>query len=229
MIAAAERENGTHVGDEARRALAELCQQYWRPLYALARRAGHNRDDAADLVHGFVEWIMAKNALVTVHPELGRFRSWLKVAFDNFMSNEARRTRALKRGGGATLISIEDIDAEDRCGAAAAVHLTPEQAYLCRWARTVSEHAVIRLRQDYEADGRLDWFEQLKGFLDGSNQDYEGLSRKLSVAPATLRKRVHKMRERFRALLRAEVEHTVASRSEVDDELRALIHLLMNC
>jgi len=118
---------------------------------------------------------------------------------------------------------------EDRRGDAVASHHTPEQAYLCRWARAVSDHAVIRLRQDYEADGRLDWFEQLKGFLDGSNQNYEELSRELSVAPATLRKRVLKMRERFRALLRAEVEQTVASRSEVDDELRELIRLLMNC
>jgi RNA polymerase sigma-70 factor (ECF subfamily) len=229
VIAAAGGGAGGPADQEVRKALSELCELYWRPIYALARRAGHSRDDAADLIHGFVEWIVASNALVKVQPELGRFRNWLKAAFENFMANEARRARALKRGGGFSLISIEDMDAEERHGIASADHLTPEQAYLCRWARAVSEHAVSQLRKDYEADGRLDWFEQLRGFLDGNDQNYEDLARELTVPPPTLRKRVHKMRERFNALLRAEVEHTVARRSEVDDELRQLISLLVNC
>jgi len=214
-----------------RNALGELCQLYWRPIYALARGAGHSRDDAADLIQGFVEQIMTSNALGKVQPELGRFRNWLKTTFKNFMANEARGARAQKRGGGATWLSYDAMDAEDRhhVQTIAAAERTPEQAYLCRWAHSVKEHAINQLRKDYEAAGKLDWFEQLRGFLDGSNQGYEQLARELTVPAATLRKRRNAMSQRLNALLRAEVEHTVTQRSDVDHELHELISLLANC
>jgi DNA-directed RNA polymerase specialized sigma24 family protein len=227
--AAGARSPGGPSGPEAREALGELCRRYWQPIYALARRAGRSRDDAEDLIQGFIEKkIVERNALLGLQRERGRFRDWLKAAFENFMANDARSAHALKRGGGFTLVSIDAMNTEERHNLASD-HLTPEQAYLRRWACAVGEHALGELRNSYEADGRLDWFEQLKGFLDGSNENYAELAAELAVQPSTLRKRVHEMRNRFDALLRVEVERTVDRRVDVDDELRALASSLAGC
>src|ERR1700736_5634519 len=151
----------------APRALAELCERYWQPLYAFARRRGHSPEDAQDLVQGFFEHLIGSRGLATVDRSKGRFRSFLLASLQNFMAAETRRARAEKRGGRAELIRLDWEDAEASLAFEPEDRLTPETLYDAQWALLLLRRATERLQQEQAATGKAESFLTLKGFLGG--------------------------------------------------------------
>lgn len=220
VAAAAELTPGT------RAALAELCELYWPPVYTFVRRSRHDPQDALDLTQSFFARILEHNNLASTDPQRGRFRNWLLAALKHFLANEWRRARAQKRGGGVTVLSIGATDDDSRHAHDPADSLTPEHMYERRWALTLLDHVMETLEREYATQGKREWFEQLKSHLVGDEPSYEALARKLGKASGTLRVQVHRLRRRFRDLLRAEITGTVEAADDVDDELRNLFAAL---
>jgi RNA polymerase sigma factor (sigma-70 family) len=211
---------------ERRAALHELCELYWHPVYAFVRRSGRAAPDALDLTQGFFTRILEKNDLATADPERGRFRSWLLGALRHFLANEWDRERAQKRGGGVPALSIDAVMAEGRYVHELADPLTPERLYERRWAITLLEHVVDELGQECAAAGQAARFERLKGSLVGAEPSYEELAAELGEAAGTLRVAVHRLRRRYRDLLRAHIADTVERSEDVDEEIRHLLGAL---
>jgi RNA polymerase sigma factor (sigma-70 family) len=215
---------GTSAGRRA--ALAELCKLYWPPAYAFVRRSGHGPEDALDLTQSFFARMLEHNDLASFDPQRGRFRSWLLGALKNFLANERRHAQAQKRGGGAALLPIDALDAERRYAREPADLLTPERVYERRWALTLLEHVLGRLEQEHAAQDKGERFERLKGFLVGDEPSYEALASQLGESAGALRVQVHRLRRRYRDLLRDEIAETVEDPAGVDDELRHLLAAL---
>lgn len=211
---------------ETRTALAELCELYWPPVYAFVRRSRHDPQDALDLTQSFFAHILEHNDLASTDPQRGRFRNWLLAAIKHFLANEWRRACTQKRGGGATVLSIDATDAEGRYAHEPADSRTPEHMYERRWALSVLDHVMATLEREYAAQGKHAWFEQLKPHLVGDEPFYEALARELETAAGTLRVQVYRLRRRFRDLLRAEIAGTVGAAEDIDDELRNLFAAL---
>ncbi len=204
-------------------ALNRLCGAYWAPLYAYLRRHGHTPHDAQDLTQGFLARVIARDDLGTVGPEKGRFRTFLLTALRNFTIKRALYDKALKRGGNHPCLSIDTEEAERQCGPDLNSE-SAELAYDRRWCRTILAQAFQRLRDEQCARGRLSLFETLAPLLDGADSgDYEAVSKRLGLTPGTVAVTVHRLRSRLRELVRAEVAQTVASSSQVDDELKYLM------
>jgi RNA polymerase sigma factor (sigma-70 family) len=207
----------------ARRALEELCKAYWKPLYAFLRRDGHTADAAADLVQGFFVRFLSKNYLAVVRPEKGRFRSYLLKALRHYVADEEERNRTEKRGGKVVHVSLDpDLAQEERMFLAEAPRDTdPQRLYERRWALTVLDKALNRLRDWYEAHGRLDHYDFLIGFLEGDlpEETYDEAATRLHVSVSAVKMSVHRFRQRFSQVLREVVADTVADASEIDDEL----------
>jgi RNA polymerase sigma-70 factor (ECF subfamily) len=208
---------------EAREALAALCETYWYPLYAFVRRKGYDRDRAQDLVQGFFLRLLEKDDLCPVAPAKGRFRSYLMAACTHFLANQRVHDRALKRGGRGP-ISLDSVEAERRYMLEPAHALTPERLYLRRWATTLLDRALDRLRQEMTEDGKLSLFEELKSSLlaDDTAESYRQIGHRIGRSEGAARVIVHRMRSRFRAILHEEVGRTVADPSEVEQEIRDL-------
>ncbi|MDP6606513.1 MAG: sigma-70 family RNA polymerase sigma factor [Dehalococcoidia bacterium] len=213
---------------QADRALAELCADYWYPLYAFVRRRGHDADDARDLTQAFFTKLLEKNDLKAADPARGRFRSFLLTAMKNFLASEWRRQAAVKRGGGVELVSIDYRDAEDRYQVEPADALTPEAIYERRWALGLLARAVEELRTQYVARGQTELFDTLKGYLgsDPGGVPYGELSRRFEQSEAALRTALSRLRARWRDRLREIVAETVQEGRMVDDELNDLIGAL---
>ena len=212
---------------DTRAAMTELCKAYWLPVYAFVRRSGYGPHDAQDLVQGFFTRILVeRNELTSFDPRLGRFRSWLLAALKHFLANELRRSRTLKRGGRTVVVSIDETFAEERYANEPADPATPERLYERRWALTVLERVMGRLEWEYARRDRRDRFERLKGFLIGEEPSYRALAGELGEAEGTLRAQVKRMRDRYRELLHAEIEHTVEGAGDVEDERRYLYAVL---
>ena len=209
-----------------RAALAELCKLYWPPAYAFVRRSGRSPDDALDLTQSFFARVLEHNDLASFDPRRGRFRSWLLGALKHVLANERRHAAAQRRGGGVDMLSIDAVDAEHRYAREPADRLTPERAYERRWALTVLERVLGRLEQEQAAQGKHERFERLKGFLVGDEPSYEALADQLGEAAGTLRVQAHRLRRRYRDLLREEIADTVEGPADVDDELRHLLAAL---
>jgi RNA polymerase sigma factor (sigma-70 family) len=193
---------------DAQKAMSELCQIYWPPVYAFVRKRGSNPDDAMDLTQGFFAKLLEGNHLARFDPERGRFRYWLLTSLKNFLADESRNARTQKRGGNAVVVSIDLHDAEDRYAHEPVDTLTPEQMYERRWAITLLERVMERLKQHYAKTNKLERFESLRGFLVDDTQSYDVLGETLGETPDALRRQVHRMRLRYRGLLRdAIVEH----------------------
>jgi RNA polymerase sigma factor (sigma-70 family) len=220
MVAAAGRKESA----EARAALAELCQTYWYPLYAYARGRLARPDDAQDLTQDFFAQLLEKDYLQDADPRRGKFRSFLLTAFQRFLAKEHARSTAQKRGGHRRPLSLEFQHGEHRYRHEPADLTTPETLYERRWALTLLEQALARLRQEFTASGKERLFEALKGTLtgDGTDEPYERIGRDLGLSESAIKTAAHRMRRRFRELLRAEVAQTVAAPEEVEDELRDL-------
>ena len=213
----------------AREALAFLCAAYWPPLYSFARRLGYSTEDAHDLTQGYFALLIEKDYLGDVRLREGRFRAFLLTSFKHFLSKERDRARALKRGGGRVPVSINvSIDAgeaEATHGGRASDTLDPEALFERRWAVTILERAMARLRQELEHAGRAAEFEQLEGYLTGSEPQlrYHDVAARLETTEGAVKKMVHRLRRRYGHLLREEIGATVAEPADIDSELRHLL------
>jgi RNA polymerase sigma-70 factor (ECF subfamily) len=212
----------------AHAALEKLCCTYWFPLYAFARRQGNSPEDAQDLTQGFFSRLLEKNYLATVHPDRGKFRTFLLKSLKNFLVNEWKHANRLKRGGGAEFLSIDTNEAEERYAAEVPDKFNPDAEYEARWAVTLIEQVLTTLRREFDAADKGRLFEELKGFIWGDKTiaSYSEIAGHLGLSEGAVKVAVHRLRQRFRELLRAEVAHTVARPEEIDVELRHLISVL---
>jgi len=210
---------------EAHEALATLCGLYWYPLYAFTRRQGHGPEDAHDLVQGFFTRLLEKNDLAAVDRQRGRFRAWLLSSLKHFLANEWDRERTQKRGGGQTLLSIDAEAAEGRYQHEPSHDLTPERLYERRWALTLLEHVMSTLEDECARLGRQELFEKLRGTLtaDAGKVPYAQVAEALGMSEGAVKTAAHRLRGRFREVLRSEIAQTVETPEEIDDEIRLLL------
>ena len=210
---------------QATEALEKLCRTYWYPLYVYVRRQGNSPEDAQDLTQEFLSRLLEKNYLAKADRDRGKFRTFLLGSLKNFLVNEWKRAGRLKRGGDLTFLSFDANVAEDRYAAEPANESNPDAAYEQRWAVTLIEQVLATLRREYSAANKSRLFEELKGFIwgDKSTASYAEIAGHLNLTEGTVKVAVHRLRQRFRELLRAEVAHTVARPEDIDGELRHLI------
>jgi len=217
---------------ESRSALATLCQIYWHPVYAFIRRNGSDRDQAQDLTQAFFAVLLEKNYLGDAKQERGRFRSFLLTAVKHFLSNQRDRAQAQKRGGGRAEISldlsIDPQEAEAWYTPVAVDELTPERLFELRWAHSLLEQVMATLREEFSNAGKADHFDLLSSYLQGDSTRirYDEFSAEMGVTTGALRTQVHRMRRRYRDLLRAQIAQTVSTPAEIEDEIRFLLTTL---
>lgn len=213
---------------QATAALEKLCRTYWLPLYSYIRRQGYGPHDAQDLAQGFFARLLRMNSLASVGPQKGKFRTFLLAALNHFLSDERDHARAEKRGGGKTLISLDETSAEKRYLEVPAPDLTPEKLFDRRWALTVMEQALDRLRKEYGNAGNAALFEQLGGFLsrEASPGEYDTPARKLGMSAGAMAVAVHRLRQRYRECVRFELSQTVTSREDLEMEMKYLFEAL---
>jgi len=209
---------------EGRHALEELCRLYWDPVYAFVRRSGHSREDGQDLTQEFFARLLAKNDLAQADRSKGRFRSFLLTAIKHFLANEWDRSRALKRGGSVTFVPLEVSDSDALHTLDPGHELTPEKMFERQWALTLLGRVLARLGAEYAEDGREKTFATLKPFLtdDAAPGTTAEIATRLGISEGSLKVTIHRLRRRYRELLRAEIAQTVGDPSEVDEEIRHL-------
>lgn len=220
-VLAAGRSDSTR----AQAALATLCSTYWYPLYAYVRRRGYGPEDSQDLTQEFFSRLLRQNWLAQADRQRGRFRTFLLAALSHFLANEWDKARAQKRGGRVQLVPLQLDSAETRYGQEPPDLLTPEQCYERRWALALLDRVLSRLQDENAAAQKLELFETLKPCLLGErqNQPYTVLATKLGLTEGAVKVAVHRLRQRYRQLLREEIAHTVATPAEVDEEMRYLV------
>ena len=217
-------------GDTSRsqRALAELCEAYWYPLYCFIRRQGSDPQEAADLTQGYLTQLLEKQFLKEVSPAAGKFRSFLFASVQHFLSNERDRERALKRGGGRPLVSLDAERAEGLYRIEPSDDLTPERLFERRWATTMLERVMERLRADAVRSGSERRFERLKGYVTGEERtlSHREAAQELGMTEPAVAVAIHRLRKRFGRLLREEIAETVAEPGDIDEEIRYLLAVL---
>jgi RNA polymerase sigma-70 factor (ECF subfamily) len=220
VLAAAEQSS-----PEAEAALAKLCQTYWYPLYAFIRRRGHGPEEAEDLTQEFFARLVDKNYLAGITVQGGRFRSYILTILKHFLVNEWERTQTRKRGGGKTIFSIDDKTAEERYQVEPVDNTTPESIFERRWALTLLDQVMLRLRGEYETEGKTEFFDRLRPCLSGAERliPYSELGATLGLSEGALKVAVHRLRKRYGELLRAEIADTVSGPEEIEEEIRHLI------
>jgi RNA polymerase sigma-70 factor (ECF subfamily) len=207
---------------ESRSALIALCEAYWYPLYAYVRRRGYSADQAQDLTQEFFVRVLEGRYLDRADPQKGRFRSFMLTSLKFFLADEEDRGRAQKRGGG-TVLPLESSSLEQRYQLEPAHSKTPERIFEQRWAQAMLDRAVDRLRAEFVQHGRLEHFDRLKIFLlDHSTTPYVALAREMGTSEGALKVAIHRLRKRYRELVRQEVSDTVADPADVESELRYL-------
>ena len=219
MLAAGQRHTPQSNG-----ALEELCRAYWFPLYAYVRRRGHNKEDAEDLVQAFFARFLAKNHLTGLNAERGRFRAFLLASLKHFLANEWDKVQAQKRGGGVAPLSLDWQTADTKFQVAATNEPSPDKAFDREWALVLLAKVIERLQQESAADGKAKLFAELKSFLmAGKNETAQSeVAKALGMEEGAVRVAVHRLRKRYRVLLRDEIAQTLADESSVDEEMRAL-------
>ena len=219
-------------GDEgsprAEAALTRLCQTYWLPVYAFVRKRGHSPEQAQDLTQGFFANFLEKQHVTKANRERGKFRSFLMTSVENFLRNENDRANAQKRGGGQQLISLDEQDAEARYLCEPTTETDPAKAFEQRWAATLLETVLQRLQAEFGATGRGDLFEALQAHFwgDPDSTPYPELAERFGLTLANVKTTAHRLRQRYRDLLREEIAHTVALPSQIDDEIRHLMQVV---
>jgi RNA polymerase sigma-70 factor (ECF subfamily) len=213
---------------EADAALARLCQAYWYPLYYYIRRLGHRPEDAQDLTQEFLARLVHKDYLKGIKQEKARFRSFLLVALKRFLANEWDRANCLKRGGGQAVLSFDAQDTENRFLSEPVDEMSPEKAFERRWALTLLSQVLSRLEAEFCASNKALLFADLKGVLSGEGAvgSYADLGQRFGMSEANVKVTVHRLRRRYRELLREEVTTTIANPGEADDEIRHLFATL---
>jgi RNA polymerase sigma factor (sigma-70 family) len=205
-------------------ALEQLCRSYWFPLYAYVRRRGYSKEDAEDLTQAFFARFLAKNYLAGLSAERGRFRAFLLASLKHFLINDWKKSQRQKRGGGATPLSLDWQTADTKFQVAATNEPSPDKAFDREWAVALLAKVIERLQKECEADGKTKLFEQLKIFLTAGKEDagQAQVARVLGMEEGTVRVAIHRLRKRYRQLLRAEIAQTLADAADVDEEMRAL-------
>ena len=213
---------------EARRALENLCQTYWQPLYAYIRQQGSDPDEASDLTQAYFAELLEKDLLADADPAKGRLRAFLLASLRHFLSHQRDRDRALKRGGGTHTLSLDTSAGEASYALQVAEEMTPEDVFEYRWAMTVLDRALGRLRQDAAESGTQRQFEQLQQYLTsaGSQVPYREVAAALSMSESAIKSAVHRFRKRLGQCLRSEIAETVADEGDVDDEVRRLLAIV---
>jgi RNA polymerase sigma-70 factor (ECF subfamily) len=224
MVMAA-RDSGDR--ERAAAALEALCRAYWYPLYAWARRSGQSAADAEDLTQGFFLQLLERGDFAGADAARGRLRSFLLGAMKHYMADAWDKSRALKRGGGAQLIAIDGLAAEERYRLEPSDPGAPDVLFERRWALTVLEQFIAALREEYAASGKSAVFDALSPWLSGTpGGGYGAAAAKLGVSEGTARVAVHRLRKRYAEVMRREIARTVGSDDDVEDELRALLAAL---
>ena len=213
---------------QADAALEKLCRTYWYPLYAYVRKRGQSPQDAQDLTQEFFARLLAREGFTKVRQEQGRFRSFLLASLKHFLSDARDHAQAQKRGGGLTIISLDDSQAEARYELEPQDHLTPELIFERRWAYALLETVVNRLRDEFVLADKRTQFEALKPFLLGESRGMTcaDAAGRCGLTEAAAKMSISRMRRRYREILRDEIAHTVAHPGEIDDELRQLLAVI---
>ena len=223
VLAAGDRDT-----PQAAAALETLCRTYWYPLYAYVRRRGYSAEDAEDLTQGFFARLLQKNYPAEADRAKGKFRSFLLLTLNHFLLDERARAHTLKRGGGQVFISLDQPTPEDRYRLEVAENLSPETLFERRWAQTLLDQALLRLRAEFATAGKAEHYEVLKTFGPGEQTtlSYAEAAGRLGVSEGTVRMMIHRLRQRHRELVREEIAQTVSTAAEIDEELRHLIAVI---
>jgi RNA polymerase sigma factor (sigma-70 family) len=213
---------------EGRDALERLCRDYWYPLYAFARRQGLDREEAGDLVQGFLADLIERRDLTKADPSRGRFRSFLGTACSHFLSHARDHDRAMMRGGGRTPVSIDLQDAEGRYINEPAHDLTAERLFERRWAMVLLGHVLARLESEASRGGKSELFQHLRPMLEGNDMldSYKEIGETLQMSEGSVKVAAHRFRGRYRQILREEVARTVADPADIDAEIADLLKAL---
>jgi RNA polymerase sigma factor (sigma-70 family) len=212
----------------AQEALEKLCRTYWRPVYSFIRQQGVGPEEAEDFTQGFFALLLERRDLDAVRKEKGRLRSYLLTSLKHFLASEQRRAMAIKRGKGQRLVPLEELSANQRTEMEPADHLSADRLYERRWASTLMEQVLRRLKDEYRTAGNaalFDWLKQLLPDEPGAPSRAE-IAARLGMTENAVRQAFHRFRHRYQLLLREEISHTVAIASDVEDELRHLITVL---
>lgn len=215
---------GRQRSPQAARALEELCRTYWFPLYAYIRRRGHGKEDAEDLTQAFFARLLGKNFFAGLDSEKGKFRAFLLASLKHFLANEHDKAQAKKRGGGNANLSLDWQTADTKFQVADVNEPSPDKAFDREWALALLARVIERLRAECSADGKAKLFEQLKTFLMAGQAEtaQRDVANSLGMEEGAVRVAVHRLRKRYRQLLRDEVANTLADTAMVDEEMRAL-------
>jgi RNA polymerase sigma factor (sigma-70 family) len=219
---------GEQSSSQAAAALGKLCETYWYPLYLFARRQGQPVEDAQDLVQGFFARVVEKDYIAVADRNKGTFRSFLLLAFKRYMANEWDRANRLKRGGGQAIVSLDEQNTEMRYREEPVDEMSPEKAFERRWAVTVLDKVRERLENEMAAVGKAKIFAELKAFLSGAATEdtYADLGNRLGMSESSIKVTVHRLRQRYRELLRLEIANTVANPEAIDQEIQDLFAAL---
>jgi len=224
LVVAAKADEASRT--RARAALEELCRAYWYPLYAFVRFRGYSPDDAQDLTQSFFTRIIETGGFASADPEQGRFRSYLLGAMKHFLANEWHRARAQKRGGGVNFLELDALDRSARYALEPAEESDPDAGFDREWARESIARAMEKLRAESEDRGKGELFAALKGSLTGDEPARKETAARLVMTEGAVKTAVHRLRRRYRELLRAEIAETVADPADVDVEMRHLVAAL---
>ena len=219
MLAASQRST-----PQSTHALEELCRAYWFPLYVYVRRRGYSKEDAEDLTQAFFARLLEKNDFAKMNSERGRFRAFLLASLKHFLANEWDKSQRQKRGGGNAHLSLDWQTADTKFQVAATNEPGPEQAFDREWAVTLLAKVIGRLQQENETSGHGQPFARLKGFLttDQGESSYREAASHLGMEATAVRVAVHRLRKRYRQLLRAEISQTLSNPADLEEEMRAL-------
>lgn len=210
---------------KSRKALGDLWEMYWEPLYNYLRRAGRKRDEAEDLIQDFFVWLMEENSLRAAAPQRGRFRNFLLTQMKHYTINVWRKS---KRRGGCQTVSLDFDLAESRYSRERADKLSPEQLYEKRWALELLDRGVRLLRDEAVKKGKEKRFNVLRKFISGVPPDtsYAEAARELESSEVAVRKATERLRKQYSRLLRGEIAKEVGRMEEVEDEIRYLLGIL---
>jgi RNA polymerase sigma-70 factor (ECF subfamily) len=215
------------LGSAAQRAMNMLAQAYWFPLYAYLRRQGCDPTQAEDLVQGFFTHLLDKEALANVDQSKGKFRTFLLVSLKNYQRNVIDAKHAQKRGGGQRVLSLDTAKAEMRYAVEPVDAMTPDRMYEKQWALAVLDQVLEHLRQDYASRQQLETFTALQHVLDGSaGQPYAVIATQLNLTKSAVKVAAHRLRRRYRQLLREEIAQTVSDPDMVEEEIKELLNCL---
>jgi DNA-directed RNA polymerase specialized sigma24 family protein len=219
---------GREMSPESAAALEKLCRAYWQPVRAFARRKGWNEEDAKDLTQQFFADLLERKDFSGLDPRKGKFRTFLLSAFTHFLANEYDRATAQKRGGGRKMLSLDQFPPDELGRYSPAANVAPDTIYDVRWAQTVLQAALRQLKEEMSKADKQGQFDELKHFLtaNAAAGEYALAAQKLRVEVSSVPVLVHRLRQRYRELVRAEVAQTVSSPLELEEEMRYLFAVL---